>query len=170
VKVVGVPKQKAQGESNPEVVEFMKIENSDKCPQFGPKPAEKTGTGENRAQFAQILQQTVRTESSTSVTQPAISAPLCPVEFAVRPETSVLAAQQTGELLDTLETYRQLLAQPSVSLRKIQPVVEQLGHEADRLAASMHQLPQEHSLAQIMREALIQVNQEIERFNQGEYI
>jgi hypothetical protein len=148
----------------------MKIDHSDKCRPFSPKPAEKAGSGEARAQFAQILQNTVRSESGNSVTRPFSSAPLHAVEFTVRPEIAVRATQQTGEMLDRLETYQQLLAKPTTSLRKIEPVVEGLRQEADRMAASMDHLPQGHSLKKIMKETLIQVNQEIERFNQGEYI
>jgi hypothetical protein len=69
-----------------------------------------------------------------------------------------------------LERYQQLLAKPSASLRKLQPVIEQLEQEAGRMAASMGHLPQGHALRQIMTETLIQVGQEVERFNQGEYI
>jgi hypothetical protein len=148
----------------------MKIDNSDKCRQFPPNPAEKADSGNTQADFAQILQKTVRREENSNVTQAPISAPLRPVEFTVRPETSVMAARQTGEILDTLETYQQLLAKPSINLRTMQPVVERLGQKADRMAASMDHLPQGHCLRQIMKETLINVNQEIERFNQGQYI
>ena len=148
----------------------MKIDNSDKSQQLSPKPAEKAGSGNAQTEFAQILQKTVQTKSSNSVAQPSISPPIRPVEFAAQSESAYKAAWQTGEILDTLETYQQLLAKPSANLRKIQPVVEQLGHEADRMAASMNHLPQGHALREIMKETLIQVNREIERFNQGEYI
>jgi hypothetical protein len=148
----------------------MKIDNSDKSQQLGPKPAEKTGSRNTRAEFAEVLQQTVQTKGSNSVTQPTISPPIRPVEFTAQPGTTFKAARQTGNILDTLETYQQLLAKPSASLRKLQPVVEQLGQEADRMAASMNHLPLEHALREIMEETLIQVKQEVERFNQGEYI
>lgn len=148
----------------------MKIDSSDKSHQISPKPAEKTGPRNAQAEFAQVLEKTVQTKGSNTVTQPSISPPIRPVEFPAQPETTLTAARQTGELLDTLETYQQLLARASTSLRKIEPVVEQLGQEADHMAAAMNHLPQGHALRQIMQETLIQVNQEIERFNQGEYI
>lgn len=148
----------------------MKIENSDKSQQLSPKPAENTGSRNAQAEFVEILQKTVQTKGSNSVTQPSITPPIRPVEFPAQPETTFKAASQTGEILDTLETYQQLLAKPSASLRKLQPVVEQLEQEADRMAASMNHLPQGHALKTIMKEALIQVTQEIERFNRGEYI
>ncbi|MGD9010343.1 MAG: hypothetical protein PVG41_20630 [Desulfobacteraceae bacterium] len=148
----------------------MKIDNSDKSQRLSPKPAEKTGSGNTQAEFAEVLQKTVQTKGGNSVTQPSIAPPIRPVEFTAPPETTFKAARQTGEILDTFETYQQLLAEPSASLRKLQPVVGQLEQEADRMAASMNHLPQGHALRQIMTETLIQVNQEIERFNQGEYI
>jgi hypothetical protein len=148
----------------------MKIDNSDKSPQLNLKPAEKTGSKNNQAEFAEVLQKTVQTKGSDSVTQPSISPPIRPVEFTDQPERTFKAALKTDKILDTLETYQQLLAKPSANLRMIQPVVEQLGQEADRMAASMNHLPQGHALREIMKETLIQVNQEIERFNQGEYI
>lgn len=148
----------------------MKIDHSDKSHQLSPKPAEKTGSRNTQADFGQILQKTVQSKSSNSIVQPSISPPVRAVEFAAQSETTVKAARQTGEILDTLETYQQLLAKPSANLRKIQPVVEQLGREADRMAASMNHLPRGHALREIMKETLIQVNREIERFHQGEYI
>jgi exonuclease VII small subunit len=148
----------------------MKIENTDRSQPLSPKPAEKTGSRDTRAEFVDILQKTVQTKGNNSVAQPSLSPPIRPVEFTAQPETTFKAARETGEILDTLETYQQLLAKPSASLRKLQPVVEQLEQEADRMAASLNHLPKGHALRQIMSETLIQVNQEVERFNQGEYI
>lgn len=148
----------------------MKIDNLDNSHPLRQKSSEKKGLRNEPVEFAQVLQKTVQTKSSNSVAQPSISPPIRPVESTARSETSCMAARQTGEILDTLETYQQLLAKPSINLRKIQPVVEQLGQEADRMAASMHHLPQGHALRQIMQEALIQVSQEIKRYNQGDYI
>lgn len=148
----------------------MKIDNSDNSQPLSPKPVEKTGSRNSQTEFAQVLQKTVQTKGSNSATQPSISPPIRPVQFTARPETTFKAARQTGEILDTLETYQQLLAKPSASLRKIQPVVEQMGQEADRMAVSMNHLPQGHALKQIMKETLIQVSREIDRFHQGEYI
>ena len=148
----------------------MKIDNSDKSRQLGPKPAENKGSRNTRAEFVEVLQKTVQAKGSNSVTQPSISPPIRSVEFTPRSHTTFEAARQTGEILDTLETYQQLLARPSTNLRKMQPVVERLGQEADRMAVSMNRLPQGHALKQIMKETLIQVNQEIERFHQGEYL
>ena len=137
---------------------------------IGPKPAEKTGPGNAAAEFSQVLQKTEQTIDRNRVTHPSLSAPIRPVAFAAPPETAFKAARQTGEILDTLEAYQQLLAKPSTSLRNMQPVVEQLGQEADRMAASMNHLPQGHALREIMKETLNQVHQELERFNQGMYI
>jgi hypothetical protein len=148
----------------------MKIDNSDKSQQIGPKPAEKTGPRIGQSEFAQVLQKTVQTERSSGVTSTSMSTPLRQVDFSARPETAVMAARQTGEILDTLETYQQMLANPSTNLRNIQPVLAQLEQEANCVSTSMNQLPQGHELREIMHETLIQVNQEIERFNQGVYI
>jgi hypothetical protein len=148
----------------------MKIENTDKSQQLRPKPAEKTGSRNTQAEFVEILQKTVQTKGNDTVAQPSKSPPIRPVEFTAQPETTFNAARKTGEILDTLERYQQLLAKPSASLRKLQPVIEQLEQEAGRMAASMGHLPQGHALRQIMTETLIQVGQEVERFNQGEYI
>lgn len=148
----------------------MKIDNSDNSQQIGPKPAEKTGPRIGQSEFAQVLQKTVQTERGNSVTQTSMTSPLRQVDLSTRPETAVMAARQTGEILDTLETYQQLLSNPSTNLRNIQPVLEQLEQEANSMATSMNYLPQGHELREIMHETLIQVNQEIERFNQGVYI
>lgn len=148
----------------------MKIDNSEKSQQLSPKPVEKTGSRNTQVEFSQVLQNMVQTKDGNSITQPSISPSIRPMEFTVQTETAFMAARQTGEILDTLETYQHLLAKPSANLRKIQPIVEQLGQKADHAAASMNHLPQGHALRQIMEETLIQVKQEIERFNQGAYV
>lgn len=45
----------------------MKIDNSDKSRQLGPKPAEKAGSRIDQPEFAQVLQKTVQTKEGKRV-------------------------------------------------------------------------------------------------------
>ena len=148
----------------------MKIDNADKCQPLNPQQIKKSGSGDCSPDFAQVLQQTVNQPDSGNVMPNSIAQSVRPSDFAAPSEQVVLAVNQTGEILDTLDIYQQLLSSPEATLRQIQPVVEELGNEALKMESSMNQLPKGHAVKEIMEETLIQVNQEIERFNQGAYI
>jgi exonuclease VII small subunit len=148
----------------------MKIDNADKCQPLNPQQINQSGSGDCRPDFAQVLQQTVRQSSSGNVIPNSTAQSVRPTDIASPPEQVVLAVNQTGEILDTLNRYQQLLSSLETTLRQIQPVVEQLGNEALKMETSMNQLPKGHAVKAIMEETLIQVNQEIERFNQGVYV
>lgn len=148
----------------------MKIDNVDKCQSLNPQRIIKSGSGDCSPDFAQVLQQTVNQPGSGKVMPNSTAQAVRPTGFVAPPERVVLAVNQTGEILDTLETYQQLLSSSEVTLRQIQPVVEELGSAALELESSMNQLPKGHPVKEIMEETLIQVSQEIERYNQGTYI
>ena len=148
----------------------MKIDNVDKCQPLNPRHNNKSGSTDCSSEFAQVLEQTVQKSSSTNVMPNSAAQSARPADFAAPSEQIQHAVNQTGQILDTLETYRQLLSNPKTNLRQMQPVVDELGQEMLKMETSMHQLPKGHAVKLIMEETLMQVGQEIERFNHGAYI
>ena len=148
----------------------MKINPTESHRQVVSKPSGIVGTQEQSTEFNTILRETVGAEKADEAVPAAMPRAIQAVEFIGQPERTVQAVRQTGEMLDTFDTYRQLLADPNASLRRIQPVVEQLEQEAGNIQTMMLNLPQTHAMTQVMNDTLIQVRQEIERFYQGDYI
>lgn len=135
-----------------------------------PKPSGRIGTQEQPTEFKTILQETVGAEKAAGAGPASVPHAIAAVALVDQPEGAARAVRQTGDILDTLDTYRQLLTDPNANLRRIQPVVERLEQESGSLQTIMLNLPQGHALRQVMNDTLIQVSQEIARFHQGDYI
>lgn len=74
------------------------------------------------------------------------------------------------ELLDTLEGYQQLLADPGVSLRKIEPMVNRMQNQLADTESLFNALPEDHPVKGILHETMLHMSQEIGRFNSGSYV
>lgn len=73
-------------------------------------------------------------------------------------------------LLDSLENYQRLLADPSANLRQVQPIVDQMKRLADEAVPLVQDMPADHALRDVIKEALVEINKEIVRFERGEYL
>ena len=73
-------------------------------------------------------------------------------------------------LLDTLETYQRVLADPSANLRQVQPMVDQMKAAAGETVLLAEKMPKGHAVRGVIEETLIQINKEIIRFERGEYV
>jgi hypothetical protein len=72
--------------------------------------------------------------------------------------------------LTMLGKYQQALADPSQSLKQINPLVESLSQKVDQLQKLTQQLPEGDPLHRIIREVGVVTAAEVERFNRGDYI
>lgn len=134
------------------------------------KPSGRIGTQKQPTEFKTILQETVGAGKATGAGPASMPQAIAAVAFVDQPEGTAQAVRQTGDILDTLDAYRQLLTDPDANLRQIQPVVEQLEQKAGNMQTIMLNLPEKHAIRQVMNDTLIQVSQEIARFHQGDYI
>jgi len=88
-------------------------------------------------------------------------------------ELNVRRAQAVGAVdcvLTLLERYRSELADPGFSLRKIEPSVQTLMKEVEKLNFLKEKLPQNDPLQDIIKAAGIVSGVEIARFNRGDYL
>lgn len=74
------------------------------------------------------------------------------------------------DALATLERYHEGLSNPETSLRKIEPLIQALAKEVDRLNRLSEKLPLADPLQKILSEAGILSAVEIEKFHRGEYL
>lgn len=145
----------------------MKINSDNNLQPSAPVRKESSVSGEGDSAFAKVLEKTVETSSSESV-RPSVS-----IQPVIKPLMEVPVGQlyeQTAKMVDALEQYQQLLADNRLSLRAVEPAMQQLKTEIKTLEPQMEGLPQSHPMKQIMSETLLTVAKEIARFEGGAYV
>lgn len=71
--------------------------------------------------------------------------------------------------LNLLDSYREMLADPQVSLKEIGPVMEKLASEKQLLQQVQGTLPEGDDLRAILNELLVAASLEEVKFNKGDY-
>lgn len=72
-------------------------------------------------------------------------------------------------LIDRLDVYREKLSNTSCTLKDIEPDLQAVNAQKQRLADRMEELPVDHPMKELLNEGLIVASAEIERFYRGEY-
>ena len=85
------------------------------------------------------------------------------------PEADSVAARLEG-FLDRMDEYRTQLADPRVSLKRLEPLVRSLEQERDALAPLTGSLPEGDGLKDILNRTLVTTEIEIMRFRRGDYL
>ena len=78
--------------------------------------------------------------------------------------------ERVDNLLDLLDKYRNQLADPQVSLRSIEPVINRIEKEKEQLSSVLESLPNEDELKDIVNRTLITASLEVMKYNRGDYI
>ncbi len=136
--------------------------------------ADKTSSKEaaQDAEFKDILKSTV--ERVTPLPAENQAPPLNPVSAirspALTPEARHTTIERVDILLNLLDHYRNQLANPQVTLRSIEPVVNTIAKEKEQLSAVLDVLPQHDALKDIVNRTLITASLEVIKYNRGDYI
>ena len=83
---------------------------------------------------------------------------------------STTGTQQVEDLLDLLDTYRQMLADPGTTLKEMGPVVDRITAQRDQLVETMEGLDPEDGLRDLINQALVAATTEVVKFNKGDYV
>ena len=86
------------------------------------------------------------------------------------PGLTVSLADRVDRMLDTLDTYRQMLGDGRYSLRDMDPTVRQIAAEAESLQPELDHIPVEDELGDILNQTLIAASLEVIKFNRGDYV
>ncbi len=129
-----------------------------------------SANGNGEVDFATVLKQSTEKAlaSKMPTTPPAqgIQHPMPGLGF-----NKISGLEKTAhDLLDTLEKYQRVLANPSANLRQVQPIMDQMKTQANAVSPLVHELPHGHAIKEVIEETLMHYNKEIIRFNRGEYI
>ena len=78
--------------------------------------------------------------------------------------------ETTTSILNLLEQYQKAIANPEISLKKIDPFIQALSQEVSQLNGLSEKLSPSDPLQKILTELGIVSTVEIEKFNRGDYI
>ena len=77
---------------------------------------------------------------------------------------------EVENLLNVMADYQNQMENPSVSLKQIQPLVEKMDTETEKLLPVLDTLPDSSSLKDILNRVLVASSVEVIKFNRGDYL
>ena len=80
------------------------------------------------------------------------------------------AIDRTENLIGLLDQYRHKLADPSATLKQIDPIVREIDQEAEILTLVLDTLPDNEGIKRIINETLVTASTEVTKFYRGDYI
>jgi hypothetical protein len=85
-------------------------------------------------------------------------------------ENKHVTVERVDNLLNLLDNYRKQLADPQVTLRSIEPVINTIVKEKEQLSSVLNSLTNEDGLKDIVNRTLITASLEVIKYNRGDYI
>ena len=123
--------------------------------------------------FGAILKETVENTQKSSSTPQQTQFVTPPVGIQLDPIVRLDGKDCVGQverLLDLLDRYRLQLADSSISLKQLDPMVQEMAGENQKLAPVLEKLPDDDGLRDILKQTLITTSVEIARFYRGDYV
>ncbi len=145
----------------------MKIDPTDKLNRgIGSSPMKSNEAPQGPA-FADVLKKTAGGNASEQV---ARVSGVRPVMRPMVTDPGKEIYRSTEQMLNTLERYQNMLADPHVDLRSIAPTVQQIKKQIDAMSPLMNQDIVGGQIKQVAQEALQIVSKEIARYDGGVYV
>lgn len=144
--------------------EIIKNSYADKAPQ-----KEQT----QNADFKNILKASVErtTPHSAKIERPALINSLSAIRFdPPAPEDKSATVERVDNLLNLLDNFRKQLADPQVTLRSIEPVMNTIVKEKEQMSSVLDSLTNEDGLKDIVNRTLITASLEVIKYYRGDYI
>ena len=148
-------------DSNDQVLKNLYPETNNKVPPSGGK------------EFGAILKETVgnatRAESAAQHTK--FINPLLGVHRIPSPaQEKEMTVERIENMIDMLDQYRKMLADPQVSLKDMDPVVTEIAKEKEKMAVALDSMPDDEGLKDVLNRTLVTASLEINKFYRGDYI
>lgn len=94
---------------------------------------------------------------------------------AIRPTSTVnldrqAAIDRVENLLGLLDDYRRSLSDPAMSLKQIDPIVQDIDQMKETLTPVLDSLPNDEKLKDIVNQTLVTASLEVTKFYRGDYI
>jgi len=151
----------------------MKINGNDEILKAGyvDKPAAKEPV--QKDEFKDILKASVErcTPHTAKIQSPSPMQALSAIHFQpLSPENRRITVDRVDNLLNLLDNYRRLLADPQVTLRQMEPLLSSIEQEKTQLSSVLDSLESEDGLKDIVNRTLVTASLEIVKYNRGDYI
>lgn len=125
-------------------------------------------------EFDAILREAVDTKDSSATeaqSTPFLSG-IRPAQFATETNTMPspgMLVDQVEQLIGTMEAYRQKLGESGVNLKEIQPLMDRMTSQNERLGAIANAAGDQKQLGPLVDQSLMLSSMEITKFNSGYY-
>jgi hypothetical protein len=150
----------------------MKIDPPERALPFSRQVVNKAKVSQGSDEFGAVLQDTLEKSSGskgcTGSSIGRVRGPLATTDL--RSGCKISEGKAAQRLLDKLECYQKMLADPAVSLKMIQPAVEQMEKQAADTQVLFANIPDGHPLKAVIQDTIASISQEIKRFNSGYYV
>jgi len=123
--------------------------------------------------FKKILKDSVERTAShpAKVHQPASINPVSAIRLQpLSSEIKRATVERVDILLNLLDNYRKQLADPTMTLRNMEPVLNTIIKEKEQLSSVLDSLTSEDGLKDIVNRTLITASLEVIKYNRGDYI
>jgi len=125
------------------------------------------------ADFKNILKVSVErtTPHPAKIERPALINSVSAIRFdPPAPEDKSTTVERVDNLLNLLDNYRKQLADPQVTLRSIEPVMNTIVKEKEQMSSVLDSLTNEDGLKDIVNRTLITASLEVIKYYRGDYI
>ena len=151
----------------------MKINRSDEIIKnsFTEKPIRREQ--DQKDDFKNVLKASVErsTHHPEKIKSSSLANPVSAIQFhPLSPVNKRVTLERVDNFLNLLDNYRYQLADPQVTLRDIEPVINRIAKEKEQLSSVMESLPNEDKLKDIVNRTLIAASIEVLKYNRGDYI
>lgn len=148
----------------------MKIDSTNPSQRIiSPEPGQ-AGKPQQNSDFAEVLKETVQSQhDNQEIANPAVK-PTMAYMAIQQPARSPEARRAAQGLLDDLERYQRLLADPGANMKTLDPMVDNLKKHAEDIEPVMESLPGDDPVRGVIEETMMLISKEIERFYAGVYI
>jgi hypothetical protein len=151
----------------------MKIDGNEFIPtpasqRYGPDPGRADGKD-----FGTVLRETVERPSQPAPEPQGSSVAPCATVSGchptIRPDTGLLV-ERVGKLLDTLDGYRQKLADTRYTVRDMYPDLQRFSQQSRDLMPMLDSLPESDGLKDVLNQTLMTATMEVIRYYRGDYV
>ncbi len=145
----------------------MKITSDNHLQSNAPVRKDTPVSGKGTQPFANVLEKTIGT------TAPERIQPKAAIQPVIKPFMEVPVEHlytHTDRMIDAMEKYQQLLSDSTITLRDVEPAMQQMKNEFRALEGMVDEMPDAHPMKQIASEALLTAAKEIARFEGGAYL
>ena len=151
----------------------MKIYSNDQIlKNIYPEANNKTVPGAGK-EFGAILKETVENtkKAEPATQQTKFLNPLSGVHLTPKSvKDEAITIERIEKMIDLLDQYRRMLADPEVSLKTMDPVVTELAREKEKMATALDSMKDGEELKNILNQTLVTASLEITKFYRGDYI